>query len=126
MPRDEYDDEDDRPRRPKNSRDDDEDDRPARRRRDEDDDYEDRPRRSGGAPHHGVAILILGIFGFCCGFAGLAAGIWGVIELGKMNKGQIDPSGRGLVTAGTIIGFIMFGLGIVSGIYFNMHPNMFK
>jgi hypothetical protein len=117
---------DDRPRRPRNSRGDDDDDRP-RRRRDEDDDYDDGPRRSkGGKPHHGVAILILGIFGFCCGFAGLAAGIWGLIELGKINKGEIDSSGKGLVMAGTIIGWVMFLLGIASNIYFFTHPNAFK
>jgi hypothetical protein len=99
------------------------DDRPRRPR---DDDYDDRPRRGGGKPHHGVAILILGIFGFCCGLAGLAAGIWGLIELGKINKGEIDPSGKGLVMAGTIIGWVMFLLGIAGNIYVMQNPNMFK
>jgi hypothetical protein len=115
---------DDRPaRRPRNSRDDDED-RPARRRRDDDDDA---PRPRGGlAPHHGVLVLILGIVGLCCGFAGLAAFIIGLIDLGKMNKGQMDPSGKGLTMAGTIIGIVTFVLGIISNIYFFNNPNVFK
>jgi hypothetical protein len=56
----------------------------------------------------------------------LAAGIWGLIELGKMKKGEIDPSGKGLVMAGTVIGWIMVALGVISNIYFLQHPNMFK
>src|SRR5690242_6488270 len=100
MPTDDDFDEDRPARRPRNSRDDDED-RPARRRRDDDDD--DAPRRSGGAPHHGVLVLVLGILGLCCGLSGLAAFILGLIDMGKMNKGQMDPSGKGLTMAGTII-----------------------
>lgn len=122
MPTDDYED-DDRPRR-RASRDDDED-RP--RRRDRDDDYDDAPRRSdGGAPHHGVVILVLGIIGLCCGLSGLAAFIWGLIEIGKMNKGEIDSSGKGMVMAGTIIGIIGFVLNCAGGIYFRTHPNAFQ
>jgi hypothetical protein len=114
---------DDRPRRPRSSRGDEED-RPRRR---DDDDYEDAPRRrSGGAPHHGVVILVLGILGLCCGLSGLAAFIWGLIEIGKMNKGEIDSSGKGMVMAGLIIGIIGFVLNCAGGIYMNQHPGAFK
>jgi len=125
MATDDYDD-DDRPRRPRNSRDD-EDDAP-RRRRDEDDDYDDSPRRSGKglAPHKGVVILVLGIIGLCCGLSGIIAFILGLIDISKMNKGQMDPSGKGLTMAGTIIGIIGFVLNCAGGIYFNANPNAFK
>jgi hypothetical protein len=124
MPTDEYDD-DDRPRRPRDSRGDEED-RPARRPRD-DDDY-DAPRRGSGAvtPHHGVLVLVLGIIGLCCGLSGLIAFIIGLIDIGKMNKGTMDPSGKGMTMAGLIIGIIGFVLNCAGGIYFNMHPEMFK
>jgi hypothetical protein len=109
MPTDDYED-DDRPRRPRR-----------------DDDFDDAPRRSrGGKPHHGVVILVLGILGLCCGLSGLVAFIWGLIEIGKMNKGEIDSSGKGLVTAGLIIGILGFVLNFGAGIYMNMHPNAFK
>jgi hypothetical protein len=126
MPTDEYDEDDDRPRRPRSSRDD-EDDRPARRPRDEDD-YDDKPRRTGagGKPHHGVLVLVLGILGICCGICGLVAFIIGLLDIGKMNKGQMDPSGKGMTIAGMIIGLIGFLLNCAGGIYYNMNPGAFK
>ena len=125
MPTDDDFDDDDRPRRPRSSRDREDEDRPARRRRDED--YDDAPRRRGNlAPHHGVLVLVLGILGLCCGFAGLAAFIVGIIDIGKMNKGKMDPSGKGLTMAGMIIGLVTFVLGIVSNIYVMNNPNLFK
>src|SRR3954471_14493771 len=113
---------DDRPaRRPRNSRDDD-DAPPARRRRDDDDDV---PRRSGGAPHRGTLVLVLGILGLCCGICGLIAFILGLVDMGKMNKGEMDPSGKGMTMAGTIIGIIGFVLNCATGIYMRTNPNAF-
>ena len=124
MAADEFEDDDRPARRPRNSRDDD-DDRPARKR-DRDDDYDDAPRSRGGKPHHGVIVLILGILGLCCGICGLVAFILGLIDLGKMKKGEMDSSGKGLTTAGMIIGIVTFVLGIITNIYFFKNPNMFK
>lgn len=118
------DDDDDRPRRPRSSRDDD--DRPARRRRDEDDDYEAPRKRGGMAPHHGVVILILGLLTPCCGIAGIVGLILGIIDLGKMNKGQMDPSGKGLTMAGTIIAAVGILINCGGGIYINMHPELLR
>jgi hypothetical protein len=125
MPTDEF--EDDRPRRPRSSRDDFDDDRPARRR-DEADDYDDVPRRSGGnaAPHHGVIILVLGILGWCCGLLGLVAFIMGIIDIGKMNKGQMDSSGKGMTMAGLIIGILGFLANCGAGFYYRSNPGAFK
>jgi len=105
MPRDRYDDEDDRPRR---RRDEDDDDRP-RRRRDEDDEDDDRPRRSrrrdydderpAAVKGNGMAMasLVLGLlsilFGPCTGVIG---GILGMIGLGR-------PSGKGMAVTGLIL-----------------------
>jgi hypothetical protein len=123
MPRDEYDDEDDRPRRPRSSRDE-EDDAPRRRR--DDDDYDAPVRRGGGEPHRGTVVLVLGIIGLCCGICGLIAFILGIIDIGKMNKGQMDPSGKGMTMAGTIIGIIGFVLNCAGGIYWNMNKQAFQ
>ena len=122
MPTDEYDEDDDRPRRPRSSRDDE--DAPARRPRD--DDYDDAPRRAGAAPHHGVIVLVLGILGLCCGICGLIAFILGLIDINKMKKGQMDPSGKGMTMAGLIIGIIGFVLNCAGGIYLNMNPQLLK
>ena len=127
MPTDDDFEDEDRPRRPRSSRDREDEDRPARRRRDDDEDeYEDRPRRRGGAPHHGVLVLVLGILGLCCGLSALIAFILGLIDMGKMNKGEMDPSGKGMTMAGTIIGIIGFVLNCAGGIYFRTHPNAFQ
>jgi hypothetical protein len=124
MPADEFDEDDDRPRRPRSSRDDE--DAPVRRPRG--DDYDDTPRRTGagGAPHHGVLVLVLGILGLCCGICGLVAFIIGILDIGKMNKGQMDPSGKGMTMAGMIIGIIGFVLNCAGGIYLNMNPQLLK
>jgi hypothetical protein len=111
MSRDEFDDED-RPRRPRNSRDD-EDDRP-RRRRDEDDDYDDGPRRGGGKPHRGGMILTFGILGLlCCGIFAILAAVMGSNDLKEMQAGRMDRSGEGMTRVGQILGFVGIGLWVV-------------
>lgn len=127
MAADEFDDDDRPARRPRNSRDDDDDRPPRRQDRDDRDDYDDAPRRSNVAPHRGTVVLILGIVGvFCCGLCGLIAFILGLIDLGKMKKGEMDSSGQGLTMAGTIIGIVGFVLHCAGGFYFRANPNMFK
>src|SRR4051794_40449189 len=114
MPTDEYDD-DDRPRRPRSSRDDDED-RPARRPRRDDDDY-DAPRGGGGAPHRGTMILVFGILGLvCCLIFGILAAVMGTSDLKEMQAGRMDRSGEGLTRVGQILGFVSIGLNALAAI----------
>jgi hypothetical protein len=117
MSRDRFDDEDedDRPRRPRSSRDDEDEDRPARRRRDADDEYDDGTRRGGGgAPHRGTMILIFGILGLvCCVIFGILAAIMGSNDLKEMAAGRMDRSGEGLTRVGQILGFVSVGLAIL-------------
>jgi hypothetical protein len=63
---------------------------------------------AGPAGHHGPVVLICGLLGFAVGLIGLAAVIQGIVDLGKMSKGEMDPSGRILTIAGMTIGAIGF------------------
>ena len=67
--------------------------------------------------HRGVLILVLGILGLvCCFICGIIAWVMGNTDLQAMNRGVMDPSGRGLTQAGKICGIIsvaLAGLGIV-------------
>jgi hypothetical protein len=64
---------------------------------------------AGPAKHHGPVVLSFGILGFLFGILGLAALIQGMLDLGKMSKGEMDSSGRVL----TIIGMVLGGVGFV-------------
>ena len=105
MPRDRYEDDDDRPHR----RRDDDDDLPRRRPREEDDDDHDRPRQSrrrddkdhrpAASPGNGMAVasLVLGILSICFGpITGLIGGILGLVALRK-------PTGRGMAVTGILL-----------------------
>jgi hypothetical protein len=78
------DDDDDRPRRRRDDDDDDDDDRPRRRRRRDDDDDDDYPNvrkkkltgMDGMFANTNIVMLIL--FGFCCGYISLTLGIVGL------------------------------------------------
>lgn len=68
---------------------------------------------------NGVVILVLGILslvGFGC-LTGLPAWIMGNSALKEIDSGQADPSERGLVQAGRIIGMIMTILTILVVIF---------
>lgn len=60
------------------------------------------------APHRGGLILVLGILGWVvgCPIFGVAAWVMGNADLEEMRSGRMDPSGRGLTQAGTILGMI--------------------
>jgi hypothetical protein len=120
MPRDRYDDEDDRPRR---RREDDDDDDLPRRRRDEDDD-EDRPRRSRrrydddrpAAPQGGnalaIAALVLGLLSICFGpITGVIGGILGLVGLMK-------PRGKGMAVTGLLLSGLFSAVWSGLGVYF--------
>ena len=65
-------------------------------------------------PHRGVLILVLGILGFvCCFICGIIAWVMGNGDLQKMDRGIMDPSGRGLTQAGKICGIISTVLAIL-------------
>jgi hypothetical protein len=125
MPRDRYDDEDDRPQRSRR-RDDDDDDRPRRRSRDDDED-DDRPRRSrrrrdddddfdrpAETSGNGMAVasLILGILSIFFGpLTGLIGGILGVIALRK-------PTGKGLAITGMLLSGLFSVAWVVLVVFF--------
>jgi hypothetical protein len=118
MRRDDDDEDDDRPRRRRPPDEyDDYDDVPRSRRShrmpgydDIRDDYDDeyRPHRRSYRPHRGGIILTLAIIGlFCFGFIlGTIAFVMAKTDLDAMNRHEMDPDGRGLTTAGMVIGLI--------------------
>ena len=60
-------------------------------------------------PHRGGAILALAIVGiFVCDILSLVAIVMAIIDLGKMNRGEMDPSGKGLTIAGIVIAVLKF------------------
>ena len=66
-------------------------------------------------PDRGVMILVFGILGVvCCVAFGIAAWVMGNGDLSEMDAGRMDPTGRGLTTAGKIIGIVSVGLAILS------------
>ena len=115
-------------------RDDDDDDRPARRRRDDDDDdYDhDRParrRRSNGSNGLAITALILGILSIpacCCPIVGIVTSIISIVT-GSM--GLKNPEGKGMATAGLVLGIIGLILAIINaaaGVAMQMNPNRFR
>jgi hypothetical protein len=119
------DEDDDRPSRRRSRRDDDDDDdddRPSRRRRRRyDDDDDPWARRRYLTPHRGATVLTVGILGIvvsllCCP-VGLVMGIIAVCQgsndLAAMNRGDMDPSGRGSTLAGLICGVITIILAVL-------------
>lgn len=69
------------------------------------------PGYYGGRPfreaHRGGAILTMSIVGLLlCPVLAIAAFIMAIIDLGKMQRGTMDPSGKGLTIAGLVISCI--------------------
>ena len=69
------------------------------------------------APHRGGTILALGILSIVfCPLFGPFAWVMGSGDLGRMNQGLLDPTGRGATEAGRlcgIIGTLLGGLALV-------------
>ncbi len=61
---------------------------------------------SGLNPHRGISVLVLGILGISLFPLGIAAWIMGHNDLLEMEAGRMDPSGRGMTSAGKICGII--------------------
>jgi hypothetical protein len=123
----EDDDDDVRPSRRRSRRydddDDDYDDRRSRRRRRYDDDDDPWGRRRYLRPHRGGSVLTVGIIGlvtslFCC-LVGVILGIIAVAQgssdLAAMNRGDMDPAGKGATIGGLVCGIlsILFSVGII-------------
>ncbi|MBI1899881.1 MAG: hypothetical protein HYS13_02050 [Planctomycetia bacterium] len=70
-------------------------------------------------PHRGGTVLVLALLGwFICPLLSLIAWNMGRGDLQKMDAGQMDDSGRGLTTAGKIIGMVttlLFVLSFLAG-----------
>jgi hypothetical protein len=92
---------------------------PPRYDRERDDDYRrrgyGRPRRAydpDARPHRGALVLILGILSIVLSFPilgqvlGIFACAMGNGDLGDMNRGRMDESGRGMTQGGLICGII--------------------
>jgi hypothetical protein len=68
------------------------------------------------APHRGGLILTFGILGWAvCIVFSVIAWAWGASDLREMRAGRMDESGRGLTTAGMILGMIST---ILAGVMF--------
>lgn len=71
----------------------------------------------GMKPHRGVVVLVLGILGLVlCAVCAPIAWMMGSADLREMDAGRMDPTGRGLTTAGKIcgiIGTIILGIGVL-------------
>ena len=67
-------------------------------------------------PHRAVLILVLGILSLLgCGiFTGIPAWIMGNADLKDMDAGTMDPGGRGMTSAGKILGMIACILSIIA------------
>ncbi|UCH33740.1 MAG: DUF4190 domain-containing protein [Armatimonadota bacterium] len=65
-------------------------------------------------PHRGAMILVFGILGIlvCC-ILGIVAWVLGNNDLREMDAGRMDPTGRGLTSAGRILGMISVGLAVL-------------
>ena len=74
------------------------------------------PTSSGhqGLPNHrGPLILVLGILGFvCCPIFGIPAILMANEDIAKMDRGQMNPEGRGLTVAGKIVAIVCLVLAL--------------
>jgi hypothetical protein len=60
-----------------------------------------------------IAALITSLSSFICGLSAPIGLILGLVELGRIRRGESSPRGRGLALAGAIIGGIFSGLMVV-------------
>ena len=66
-------------------------------------------------PHRGALLLILGIVSIlCCNLLGIAPWVMANSDLAAMDRGEIDPSGRGLTQAGRVLGIIAIVLMVLA------------
>ena len=72
-------------------------------------------------PHRGVLILVFGLLGLVvCLIFGILAWVWGNTDLKEMDAGRMDASGRGMTSAGRILGMvsvILTIIGVLLGVF---------
>lgn len=86
------------------------------------------PSRHAGhyQPHRAGTIFALGILAIFCNIMlipGILAWVLGNADLKEMKAGRMDPSGRGLTTAGMVMGIVMcslYALMIVLNVVFGL------
>jgi hypothetical protein len=54
-------------------------------------------------PHRGGAILTISVLSIFCSILAIAVLVMAIMDLSKMNRGVMDPAGRGLTIAGLVI-----------------------
>jgi len=71
-------------------------------------------------PHRGTLILVMGILSLIvCAPLGIPAWVMGNSDLGQMDSGAMDPSGRSVTNAGRICGIIatiLLAVGVLVGV----------
>lgn len=61
----------------------------------------------GMRPHRGGTILVFGVCSLlCCGLLGIAAWLMANEDLSLMDRGLMDPAGRGMTMAGKVLGIL--------------------
>lgn len=65
------------------------------------------------ASHRGALVLVLGILGIMFWITAPIAWILGRGDLREMDAGRMDPEGRSLTQAGTIIGMVITIIGVL-------------
>ncbi len=69
---------------------------------------------SAQAPHRGVIVLLLGLLGLLlCPVFAIMAWLMGKGDLEKIDRGEMDPEGRGLTQAGMILGIVAVALWVL-------------
>jgi hypothetical protein len=68
---------------------------------------------TGPRRHQAKLVLVFGLLGLVIGIFGLAALGQGISNLREMSAGKMDPSGRSMTLAGTIVGGIGFALNVI-------------
>lgn len=73
-------------------------------------------------PDRGGAVLTLGILGILiCAPLGIVAWVMGANDLAKMRRGEMNNAGYGTTQAGMILGIIgtiLFGIGLLIGLFY--------
>lgn len=72
---------------------------------------------SAPAKHHAKLVLVFGLLGFLVGLLGLAALGQGIYDIRKMNRGEMDASGKTMTLAGAILGGIGFVLNLAGKLW---------
>jgi hypothetical protein len=72
---------------------------------------------AGPKRHHGRLVIAFGLLGFLIGLFGLASLFQGIVDLKQMRIVKMDPSGRSLTAAGTILGGLGFALNVIGLIF---------